>query len=247
MTGDGQALRSGSKSAEGKGGVADQIAELLRGQSTQMTPRWRQQLALVHDKVEMAYAVREGLLALHAGLPSGRRLILGLVYPGDVYRGAFAPALAEISLTAMMPSSVLRLRGTVIDQVLAGGTAVSRSLCVQFARQQARMALHASSIGFLTSEERVTAFLIELALQVGAPGPGGLAFDMPMSRSDVAAYLALNPDTLSRHMSRLKDLGLVEQRGRSHILIRDVDALYEDCEIADALRSLYGPHTVEQM
>lgn len=48
---------------------------------------------------------------------------------------------------------------------------------------------------------------------------------MPLDRREIAGYLGLNPDTLSRIMSRFKAAGLIGQPERSRALVRDLSAL----------------------
>ncbi len=216
------------------------VAELVKPYATVVRARRRQQLPLSLERSEMVYVVRSGLLALHAALPGRRRLILGVLYPGDVFRAAFAPAMTGVELMAATASDVLRLGWGTVERLLRAETEIGRVLCNRLSPQQARFALRVVTIGSLTSEERVAAFLIELGLRLGTPTPGGIAFDVPLARADVAAYLALNPDTLSRHMSRLREKGVLEQWGRGRIVIRDWAALVRDCPVGEALQALHG-------
>ena len=77
--------------------------------------------------------------------------------------------------------------------------------------QLARQAIHAATLGQFDCEQRVAILFVELALRTGvSTASGGVAFDLPFNRKDIADYLGLNPDTLSR-MSRLKAAGLIGQ------------------------------------
>lgn len=61
---------------------------------------------------------------------------------------------------------------------------------------------------------------------------------MHMSRNDIADYLALNADTLSRIMSRLKARGLIAQTGRSRIVVPNWKSLCEESPVAGTLTAL---------
>ena len=63
--------------------------------------------------------------------------------------------------------------------------------------------------------------LVELALRTGVSLPSGVAFELPFNRKDIADYLGLNPDTLSRIMSRLKTAGLIGHSERNRAVVRD--------------------------
>ena len=94
------------------------------------------------------------------------------------------------------------------------------------ARRIARQAIHALTLGQFDAEQKVATLLTELALRLGGPtAAGALAFGMPFDRKEIAFYLGLNPDTLSRIMSRFKRAGLISQPERSRALVRDLSAL----------------------
>ena len=88
--------------------------------------------------------------------------------------------------------------------------------------------------------DMLASLLLEQALVVGQPTPGGCTFDMPLSRIDMADYLALNPDTLSRHIARLKTLGVLTTPTRAKAIISDLAALHAMTPIADALTALHS-------
>jgi hypothetical protein len=58
--------------------------------------------------------------------------------------------------------------------------------------------VHTAIVGGLSGEDRVVSFLIELTLRLGTPAAAGITFTVPLSHTEIADYLALNADTLSR-------------------------------------------------
>ena len=91
----------------------------------------------------------------------------------------------------------------------------------------------------LASEQRVAALLIEAACRLGVNDGKSISFDMPLSRTEVAEYLALNADTLSRIMSRLTHGNILERSGRAQMTIRDWDELVAHCPLANAVIALH--------
>jgi CRP/FNR family transcriptional regulator len=212
----------------------------LRPRATTVRARRRQQLALTTGKSEVVYIVRTGLLVLQTAAPGRHRQILALHYPGDIFRTAFAPPLPAVTLNASAPSELWRLPASSLETLLSGECDLGVHLNRQLADQHARTILHVATIGGLSGEERVASFLIELGLRIGARSANGISFEMPLSRTDIADYLALNADTLSRIMSRLKARGLVTQTGRGRALLRNWDGLCAQSPIADAVVALHG-------
>lgn len=80
---------------------------------------------------------------------------------------------------------------------------------------------HLTTLGRLDSTERVTLFLAETARRADAPGP----VHLPMSRDDIADYLGLNSETVSRIFSKLKKSGLFKFTSPTDFLIPDFAAV----------------------
>jgi CRP/FNR family transcriptional regulator len=114
------------------------------------------------------------------------------------------------------------------------------------ADQMARQALHAATLAQLDCEQREATLLVELALRVGRNAPeGGVAFEFPFTRKEVADFLGLNPHTLSRIMSRLRGTGVVTQTERGETVVRDLPALAARSPAAQSLFEMGGgsrPH-----
>jgi CRP/FNR family transcriptional regulator, anaerobic regulatory protein len=67
-----------------------------------------------------------------------------------------------------------------------------------------------------------------------------VVFDMPLSRTEIADYLGLNADTLSRTMSRLRSSGVLNHTKRNRAVLRDFRALAALSPAARALIDLHG-------
>ena len=212
----------------------------LRQHATAVRARRRQQLAFSTDKVENVYVVRSGLLVLHANGARQHEQILSLHYPGDIWRAGLAPPLPGMGLRAAWPSEVWRLPTERFETLIAADSVLALPLNLQLAEQHARTLLHVAAVGGLNGEERVVSFLIELGLRIGTGARDRLSFEMPLSRTDIAAYLALNADTLSRIVSRLKAKGLLAQTGRTRALLPDWEGLCALSPVASTVVALHA-------
>jgi CRP-like cAMP-binding protein len=218
---------------------ADHVAA-LRSRATLIRTKRGQQLALSTGATEAVYIVRSGLLVVQTATPAAHRQLLALVYPGDVFRSTFAPPLAGTVLTAAGACELWRLQAANFESSLSADAELGRWLSHQLADQQARKLMHVAIIGGMSGEERVASLLIEQALRIGTKCAAGTSFELPLSRADIADYLALNPDTLSRIMSRLRSRGVVSQPGRRLALVQDWDGLCALSPMAEALIALHG-------
>ena len=110
--------------------------------------------------------------------------------------------------------------------------------------QLARANIHQLMIGRLETEQRVASFILDLALRALREDTPEISVALPMSRTDIANYLVINCDTLSRTMMRFCDCGLLERENRHAIRVVDLDGAKEEipsCIIAvDGIRKSEG-------
>lgn len=210
-------------------------AKAICRQPVRLELRRRQRIRLGHEGASYRFAVEHGCVAIDAVLPGNRRQVMLILYPGHVFTRDAAPPVADVGLTALLPSVLVR-RNAAADAspsnpVQSGGTEDPASLM----RLMARSGLHAFAIGRLTAEERISTLLIEMALFLGKPVNNGYVLELPLSRDDMADYLVLNPDTLSRLLTKLKASGAIHMPSRRHLIIKDFRVLASMTPLSDAL------------
>jgi CRP-like cAMP-binding protein len=216
-------------------------ADFLSPHATLLRTRPRQSLPLTSDRGETAIIVGTGTLSVHVTLAGVACQPVALLFPGDVFRASFAPPRAKAALVSAAKAEVWRLRMSALEGLTAREPAIARFVDQALVSQMARRAIHAVMLGQFDCEQRVATFLVELALRTGVQLPGGgVAFDIPLARTDAASYLGLNPDTLSRIMSRLRAKGIFSRDGRSQIMLPDLRALAMLSPAAQALAEIHG-------
>jgi CRP/FNR family transcriptional regulator len=205
-----------------------------------------QPLSLSLEGAETVYVVRSGTLMVRMAFSEGIRQVLTLLYPGDVFRSAFAPPAASARLLAVSPGEALRFRWTAFSDLAASDPEIGRFYNDAVATQNARAAIRMAALGRFDCRQRLATFLLELALRTGMRAPcGGLDFEIPLSRTDIADYLGLNADTLSRTMSRLRASGLLAHPERHRGLVRDLSALAALTPAAQTLMALFGKASMD--
>lgn len=204
----------------------------------QLPLRRDRRLQLSRTEPGTLFYVEAGCLTLDARLPDGRRQVLLTLFPGDTITQSFLPPLSDVGLTAAMASQLVRLHS---DDLAKGHSRLSLSdVQLALARLLRRSALHTIVIGRLSGEERLATLLVDLALHLGRETPGGLTFELPLSRADMADYLALNPDTLSRLMSRFRSRNLLAMPTRRQAIAKSFAALKAESPLAGTLEEIYA-------
>jgi CRP/FNR family transcriptional regulator, anaerobic regulatory protein len=181
--------------------------------------------------------LREGVLALDAMPMKGKLQVLDFLQPGDVVSASTVLSTPGISLRAITRASLV-----LLDPPGADSTLPTRDywtfLIEQCCNQLARVNLHQLMIGRLETAPRIASFILSLALRSDHKDAGGITVMLPMSRTDIANYLVINCDTLSRTMMRFCDAGIVERVSRHAIRVRDIDALRTQSPLAAMLSTM---------
>jgi CRP/FNR family transcriptional regulator, anaerobic regulatory protein len=187
------------------------------------------------DGEEVVLIVRSGVLVMRAALCGGPRRPIALYFPGDAVCLHFAPLRTEPALSAATSAELWRLRWKQFEDLAARDTTMAQYMNNALTRQVARQALHALTLSQLSGDERVATFLLELALRAGVKPSGGASFEVPLSRKELALYLGLNADTLSRIMSRFRTAGVLSRTERHRLVVRDVRELMRLTPAAESL------------
>jgi CRP/FNR family transcriptional regulator len=205
-----------------------------QGQCLQLRPQQRVPI----PPAEKVVVLREGMLAIDAMPEKGKLQILDFLVAGDVVSASIVLPTPRVSLRAITNVSLVSLDPPAINRALPAHDYWA-FLIAQCLNQISRVNIHQLMTGRLTTEPRVASFLLALALRnVHEPAPE-LTVLLPMSRTDIANYLVINCDTLSRTMMRFSDLGLIEREGRHAIRIIDLEALKEKSPLAPLLSVVF--------
>jgi CRP/FNR family transcriptional regulator, nitrogen fixation regulation protein len=138
---------------------------------------------------------------------------------GDIF-GMVNGTVYRFTAEALVDTTVRVVKRQSLDQAADGDAVVARNLLSVASRDLEHAENHMLLLGRNTAVERVAAFLIEMDKRLA---PAGLV-ELPMNRRDVADYLGLTLETVSRVLSRLEDKGILELIGttqRRQIVIRD--------------------------
>lgn len=179
------------------------------------------------DPVHYFYNLVSGAVRLVKLLPNGRRQIIGFLYPG---------AFLGLATQGTYPYAAETLSDVVLCQFETKGfhafldrSPELRSELLDRANTELTIAQDQMLLlGRKTPTERLASFLLRLADNPdGAPGA---VIDLVMTRQDIADYLGLTIETVSRTFSRFKAGGLIALPNRSRVIIKDFARLSDIAE-----------------
>jgi CRP/FNR family transcriptional regulator, nitrogen fixation regulation protein len=173
------------------------------------------------EPADYVYKVASGAVRSFRILADGRRQIAEFHLPGDVF-GIELDAARRIAAEAVGEATLVVARRTQLFADEAGGPALWRKACGDLRRSQD----HALTLGRRSASERVAAFFLEMAERTEA----GDILDLPMSRQDIADYLGLTIETVSRTITGLQADGLIDATCCRRIRLLDKHALAQLCQ-----------------
>jgi CRP-like cAMP-binding protein len=172
-----------------------------------------------NESAEYLYKVISGIVRTYKVLNDGRRQIGSFYLPGDIFGLEFGGE-HTFSAEAVADSKIQVIKRSALIALAARNKEVARQLW----RMTATELQHAQDHIMLlvkTARERVIGFLLEMAER----NLGASEFDLPMSRQDIADYLGLTIETVSRTVSQLENSGAIAVPTSRHIVLRHRDAL----------------------
>jgi CRP/FNR family nitrogen fixation transcriptional regulator len=172
------------------------------------------------EPAEYLYQVISGAVRTYRMLDDGRRQIGAFYLPGDIF-GAEAGEVHLSSAEAISDAQVLVVNRSAVMARADHDKELAKQLWTLTARELKRMHEH-SMVLIKSAEERVAGFLIEMA----GRNSTGAAIDLPMSRQDIADYLGLTIETVSRTFTHFVQSGTIALESSRRVLFRNPAALH---------------------
>jgi len=171
------------------------------------------------------FMVRSGAIKTYVILQSGEEQVIGFHTPGDVV-GLDAIESGRYICNAMLldTSCICTLPFEQLCRLSAQSAEIQTRLMHKLSRKIVDHEALLLILGQKTAQQRMAAFLLHFSKQQSRLGLSALDIHLPMSRADIASYLALAVETVSRVLTRLQEAGLLDVQ-RNQVRILDVDAL----------------------
>jgi CRP/FNR family nitrogen fixation transcriptional regulator len=204
----------------GKSETADPMAAAL--QRIGAVLKFKRNAAVFNegDSARHVYKVISGAIRTCRVLMDGRRQIADFYLPGDFFgldwqseHGFTAEAIAD-AVVVSYPRAQLEL-------IAETQPAVQRLLMSLLSKGLSATQNHVVMLGRQTAQERLAWFLLRI-MQRSDDNP---SLELPMSRLDIADYLGLTIETVSRGISQFKRKQIIAVSGAHHVMLKDVEAL----------------------
>ena len=172
-----------------------------------------------NEPVDYLYKVISGTVRTYKVLVEGRRQIGAFYQPGDVF-GLESGDEHSCSAEAVIDSKVLVIKRSALFALAARDNEVARQLWTLTGRELRRVQDHVLAL-IKTAQERVAGFLMEMAERA----PKSNRVELPMSRQDIADYLGLTIETVSRTLTQLENAATIDLPNSRCVVLRNRAAL----------------------
>lgn len=181
------------------------------------------------DPAESLFNVVSGAVKLYKLLPDGRRQVTGFLFPGD-FLGIALNETYVYTAEALTPVRLCRFPRRRLEALLKEVPALEHELLDEVATELVAAQDQMLLLGRKTARERVASFLVMLARRAERQGRRANPVALPMSRADIADYLGLTTETVSRTITQLRQSGTIAAENRGEIAILERAALEEFSE-----------------
>jgi CRP/FNR family nitrogen fixation transcriptional regulator len=163
------------------------------------------------------YQIREGAVRSYKLLCDGRRQIGAFHLPGDIF-GVETESLHRFTAEAIIDTTVWIARRHGLFEGLAEHALADVKNIFELLHNSLEHAQnHLLLLGRQEAHERVAWFLLEMDSRLKKP----TVIVLPMSRTDIADYLGLSIETVSRSLSVFRDQGVIRFSGQREIILKD--------------------------
>jgi CRP/FNR family transcriptional regulator, anaerobic regulatory protein len=201
-------------------GLARQAASRIVAVSTLQKAKGGETLFSEGDTADGIYEVVTGMLRLYKLLPDGRRQITGFLTAGQIL--GLAPEGAHVySAEAINDVTLCRYPRVGFDRLIDEVPGLARRLLAVTSHELRAAQDQMLLLGRKAAGEKVASFLLLMADQQNSDDEVAV----PMARSDIADYLGLTTETVSRTFTKLKLEGLIALPTPNHVQLCDRDQL----------------------
>jgi CRP/FNR family transcriptional regulator len=174
--------------------------------------------------------VMRGVVKLSKVLEDGRQQVVGLQFAPD-FLGRLFSEENPVSAEAASAVDLCVVPRSTLEQMLERNPALERKLMQQTLRELDEARNWMVTLGRKTAGEKVASLIHLIATQIDpvSDNPNSASFELPLSRLDIADFLGLTIETVSRQLTKLRQSGVIVVTNNRHILVPDLEKLAALC------------------
>jgi len=168
--------------------------------------------------------IMRGVVKLCKVMPDGRQQIVSLQFAPDFVGRPYVRE-STLSAEAATDAEICVFPRNLLDRMISETPELQRSLHDQALKELDAAREWMLTLGRRTAEEKVASLLDLIATHAEPQTATSTAFDLPLSRAEIADFLGLTIETVSRQMTRLRKSRIIRIENFRHIVVPDMDEL----------------------
>jgi CRP/FNR family transcriptional regulator len=181
------------------------------------------------EPADALYNVTAGTVKVYKLLPDGRRQITGFLMTGD-FLGLALNDTYGYSAETVTVTSLCRFPRRKLETLMDEFPRMQRRLFSMASNELAAAQDQMLLLGRKTAKEKICSFLLMLSQRAVRRGFKDNPVHVPMSRADIADYLGLTTETVSRTFTQLKTQRVITLLEGGKVRLNDIDGLYDLAE-----------------
>ncbi len=179
------------------------------------------------ERVESYSNVLAGVVKLTKTLSDGRQQIVGLQFAPD-FLGRPFKSESEINAEAATDVSLCSFPKAALERMVKSSPELEHRLYQQSLKELDEARDWMVTLGRKTASEKIASFLLMIARHIDPaadPGRASATFDLPLSRADIADFLGLTIETVSRQLTKLRADKVIHIENNRHVTVPDMERL----------------------
>ncbi len=196
--------------------------------STEKEFKDKQTIFLQQENSRHLYNITKGNIKIYKLLSDGRIQIIGFLYPGDFF-GSYKKGKFNYSAEAIGDVRLCVFKQEVLDAYLEDNMNLAKELLHMTSHELTLAQDRMGVLGKMNANERVARFILNISDQRGRIGWPDNPVSLPMTRQDIADYLGLTLETVSREITRFKTSKIIKILTSKQIFINNKQELANLC------------------
>lgn len=175
---------------------------------------------LAGERTEQLFIINQGRVKISKISEMGKEQIIRILGEGDFIDelSIFTHSPAKNNAQALEATIMCVIEGERVKNIIEKNPALALKIIKELGTRLERTENLIESLGILNVEQRIAELLLEMAGEKER-------IDLSISKKDLAAYMGMTQETLSRKLSFFQNMGWIEQRGQRTILLKDKGVL----------------------
>ncbi len=173
------------------------------------------------ERIDTYANVLAGVVKLTKTLSDGRQQIVGLQFAPD-FLGRPFKVESDLNAEAATDVSLCSFPKAAVERMMQASPELERRLYRQALRELDEAREWMVTLGRKTAAEKIASFLLMIARHIDPtanPDGDAAAFDLPLTRADIADFLGLTIETVSRQLTRLRADKVISIENNRHVIV----------------------------